>query len=150
MSPSAMITRCPLWGSHPWVCALSLFHQVGHLPWILVNHSWSGLQPSHNIQQSLQKIPFPASSLWPCLFPRHLPEEDGPAPRGVPRMHWDHRWHHCPWSHWSGTWCPSMEPHAGCLLIWVSVQPTKNTFIGPSCQLLQLPLRCRWCPPRPG
>ena len=30
-------------------------------------------------------------TLWPCLLPRHLPEEDGPDPRGVPRMHWDHR-----------------------------------------------------------
>ena len=38
-----------------------------------------------------QKIPFPASSLWPCLLSRHLPEEDEPDPRRVPRMHQDHR-----------------------------------------------------------
>ena len=30
---------------------------------------------------TLQKILFPASSLWPCLFSRYLPEKDGPDPR---------------------------------------------------------------------
>ena len=118
-------------GSHPQVHALLLLHQAGCPSWILVNHSWSGLQPSHNLQQSLQQIPFPASSLWPCLLSRHLPEEDGPDPRGVARMHWDHRWHHCPWLHLSRTWCPSTEPHVGCLQIWVSVQPTKTYVKAP-------------------
>ena len=43
------------------------------------------------LQQPLWKIPFPVSSLWPCLFPRYLPEEDRPDPRRVTRMHWNHR-----------------------------------------------------------
>ena len=34
---------------------------------------------------------FPVSSLWPCLFARYLPEEDGPNLRRLPRLHWDHR-----------------------------------------------------------
>ena len=134
-------------GSHLQVHAQ--LHQVGCPPWILVNHSWSGIQPTHNLQQPLPKIPFPASSLWPCLLSRHLPEEDGPDPRRVPRMHRDHRWHHWPWSHWSGTWCPSMKPHVGCQQIWVSVQPTKNACKGPHHQFLWLSLQCQWCPPRP-
>ena len=58
---------------------------------ILVNHPQLGVQPAYNIQHSLQKIPFPATSLWPHLFPRHLPEEDGSDPRREPRMHQNHR-----------------------------------------------------------
>ena len=93
---------------------------------------WSGIQPTHNLQQPLQKILFPASSLWPCLFPRYLPEEDGPDPRRVSRMHWNCRSHHCTWSYLSRTWCPSLEPHACCLKIWVSVQPTKTLVKAPA------------------
>ena len=118
-------------GSCPWIHALLLLHKVGCPPQILVNCSWSGIQPTHNLQQSLQKIPLPASSLWPCLFPRYLPEEDGPDSRRVSRMHWDHRGHHCPWSYQSRPWCPSLEPHACCLQIWVSVQPTKRHVMAP-------------------
>ena len=123
-------------GCCPQVCTCSLFNKVGCLPWILVNHSWSGIQPTHNLQQSLWKILFPMSSLWPCLLSRHLPEEDRPDPRRVPRMHWDHRWHHCPWSHWSRTWCPSMEPYTCCLQIWVSVNPQKTHVKAPSVTFL--------------
>ena len=32
-------------------------------------------------------IPFPVTSLWPHLLPRHVPEEDGPDPQRVPRMY---------------------------------------------------------------
>ena len=51
---------------------------------------------------------------------------------------------------WSRTWCPSMEPHVCCPKIWFSIQPTKNTCKGPSCQFLQLSLWCWWHKPRPG
>ena len=60
-------------GSHSQVCTFSLPHQVGCPPWILVNHSWPGLQLAYDFQQSFQKIPFPATSIWPGLFPRHIP-----------------------------------------------------------------------------
>ena len=63
-------------GSHSWIHTLLLLHKVGCLPWILVNHPWPGVQPAYNIQQPLWKILFPPTSLWPCLFPRHLPEVD--------------------------------------------------------------------------
>ena len=87
-------------GSHSWVCTYSLLHQVGCLPWILVNccKQAGQVQPAYDFQQSLWKIPFPATSLCPGLFPRHLPEEDGPDPLRVPRMHWNHWWHHRFWS----------------------------------------------------
>ena len=108
-------------GSCPWVCTLSLLHQVGHPPWILVNCPWPGVQPAYNIQQPLQKIPFPVTSLWPHLFPRHLPEEDGSDPRRVPRMHQNCRQHHRPWPHWGRTWCLPTEPHANCQQIQLGV-----------------------------
>ena len=98
--PSAeIITRCPLWmklltSLHTLATSLLLLHQVGHLPWILVNRPSPGVQPAYDIQQSLWKIPFPATSLWPHLFPRHLSEEDGPDPTRMPRMHWNCRHHH--------------------------------------------------------
>ena len=136
-------------GSCSWVHALSLLHQVGHPPWILVNHPWPGVQPAYNIQQSLWKIPFPVTSLWPCLFPRHLPEEVGPDPRRVPRMHQNCRWHHHPWLHWGITQYPHTKPHVDCPQIWFSVWHTKNTHEGSSHQFLWLPLWCWWCPPRP-
>ena len=107
-------------GSCPWIHALPLLHKIGCPPWILVNCSWSGIHPT------LQKILLPVSSLWPCLFSRYVPEENEPDPRRVSRMHWNHRWHHCPQMYQSGTWCPSLEPHACHLQIWVSVQPTKK------------------------
>ena len=119
-------------GSCSQVCTLSLLNQVGCPPWLLVNHSWSGIQPAYNLQQSLQKILFPASSLWSCLLSRHLPEVDGPDTRRMPNMHWDHRWYHCLWSHWSRIWCLSMEPHLGHLQIWVSVQPPKTPVKAPA------------------
>ena len=137
-------------GSCSWVCALLLLHQVGCPPWILVSHPRPGLQPAYNIQQSLWKIPFPVTSLWPHLFPRHLPEEDGLDPQGVPRMYWNCRRYHHPQPHWGRTWCLPVKPHVDHLQIWLGVQSTENTFEGSSCQLLlQLPLRCWWCPPRP-
>ena len=119
-------------GSCPWICALLLPHKVGCPPWILVDCSWSGIQPTHNLQQPLWMILFPASSHWPHLPWRHLSQEDGPDPRRVPRMHWNCRWHHCPWSHQSGTWHPSMEPHACCPQIWDSTQPTKTHVKAPA------------------
>ena len=70
-----------------------------------VDCSWSGIQPTHNLPQPLQKILVPACSLWSCLSSRQLPEEDGPDPRRVPRMYQNSRWYHCPWPHQSGTWC---------------------------------------------
>ena len=102
-------------GIHSWVHTLSPLHQVGHPPWILVNCPWPGVQPAYGIQQSFWKIPFPATSLWPHLFWRHLPEEDGPDPWRVPRMHCNCRQHHCPWLHLDGTWCPPMKSHTDCL-----------------------------------
>ena len=101
-------------GSCPQICALSLLHKVGCPSWILVNCSWSEIQCTHNLQQPLWEILFPASPLWPCLFPSYLPEEDVPDPRRVSSMHCNCRWHHCPWSYQSGTWCPPAEPH--CML----------------------------------
>ena len=111
-------------GSCPWICTLSILHKVGCLSWILVDHSWSGIQPTHNFQQPFWKILFPVSSLQSYLFSRHLPEEYGPDPRRVPRMYQNCRWHHCPWLHWSRTQCPPVEPHVSHPQIWVSIQPT--------------------------
>ena len=113
-------------GSCPWICTLPLLHKVGCPPWILVNCSWSGIQPTHNFQQPFWMIQLPASSLWPCLFSTYLPEEEGPDPRRVSRMHWNHRWHHCPQLYQRRTQCLSLEPHVCCPQIWVSVQPTKT------------------------
>ena len=137
-------------GSCSQVCALSLLHQVGCLPWILVNHPWPGLQLAYNFQQSLQKIPFPVTSLLPGLFPRHLPEEDGSDPWRMPRMYWNCRWHHCLWLHQGRTWCPPMISHADCLQIQLGVQSTENTCKGSSHQFLWLPLWCQWCSLGPG
>ena len=107
--------------SHSWVCTLLLLHQVGHPPWILVNHPWPGVQPAYNIQQPLWKILFPATSFWTHLFPRHLPEEDGSDSQRVPRMHWNSRWHHCLWPHRGGTWCLPTKLHAYHPQIWLGV-----------------------------
>ena len=113
---SSQDTHCG--GSHSWVCALLLLHQAGCPPWILTNCPWPGLQPAYHIQQSLWKIPFPVASLWPHLFPRYLPEEDGSDPQRVPSMYWNCRQHHHPWPHWGRTWCPPVEPHVDCQQIW--------------------------------
>ena len=53
-----------------------------HGYWSIVLNQESSLLMTFN-----RKIPFPVTSRWPCRFPRHLPEEDGPDPRRVLRMH---------------------------------------------------------------
>ena len=113
-------------GSCSWVCALLLLHQVGCLPWILVNHSQPGVQPAYKIQQFFQKILLPATSLWSHLFPRHFPEEDGPNPGRVPRMHQNCRWHHCPQLHQGGPWCLPAKSHADCLQICLVFNQKKS------------------------
>ena len=50
-----------------------------------------GLQLAYDFQQPFWEIPFPVTSLWPGLFPRHLPEKDGSDPQRVPRMYWNCR-----------------------------------------------------------
>ena len=97
----------------------------------------------------LWKILFPATSLWPGLFSRHLPEEDGSDPWRMPRMYQNHRWHHCPCLHQGRTWCLPTRSHADCPQIWLGVQSTENTHEGSNHQFLWLPLWCQWCPPRP-
>ena len=147
----------PLWssqdahcgGSCSWVHTLLLLHQVGCLPWILVNHPQPGLQLAYNFQQSLQRILFPATSLWPGLFPRHLPEEDGSDPWRMPRMYQNCRWHHHPWLHRGRTWCMPTRSYAYCLQIQLGVQPTENTCEGSSHLFLWLPLQYQWWPLRP-
>ena len=56
LSWSPQDTHCG--GSCLWICTLPLLHKVGCPPQILVDHPWSGIQPTHTLQQSLQKIPF--------------------------------------------------------------------------------------------
>ena len=101
-------------------------------------------------QHSLWEVPFPAPSLWPGLFTRHLPEEDGPVPWRVPWMYRNHQWHHHTCSYWGRTQCPSAEPHAGSPQVWSCVQSIENAHKGPCCKLLWLPIQCQWCPPGPG
>ena len=60
-----------------------------HGYWSFVLNEDSSLLMTFN--SPLWKIPFPATSLWPHLFPRHLPEEDGSDPQRVPRMYWNCR-----------------------------------------------------------
>ena len=115
MRPSAeIITRHPLWRK----LLMSLSTLASSPSWMHTmdtgQSSSTRSQPAYDIQQPLQKILFPVTSLWPCLFPRHLPEEDGSDPRRVPRMHWNHRWHHHPWPHWGRTWCLPTKPYADC------------------------------------
>ena len=136
-------------GSCSWVCTLLLLHQDGCPPWILVNHPQLGLQPAYDFQQSPQKILLPATSLWPCLFPRHLPEEDGSDPWKMPMMYQNRRGHHHTWPHQGRTWCLPMRSYAYCLQIWLGVQSTENTCKGSSHQFLWLPLQCQWSPSRP-
>ena len=104
-------------GSHSPVCTLSLLHQVGCPPMDTGQLSSTRSPACLWLSTVLQKISFPATSVWPGLFPRHLPEEDGPDPQRVPRMHWNHRQHHHPQLHRGGTWCPPMKPHVDCLQI---------------------------------
>ena len=111
-------------GSHPWVGTLLLLHQVRYPPWILVNCPQPGLQLAYNFQQPFWKILFPVTSLWPGLFPRHLPEKDGSDPQRVPRMYQNHRWHHHTRLHQGRTWCLPTRSYAYCPQIWLGVQPT--------------------------
>ena len=119
-----------------------------HGYWSIVLDQDSSLLMTFN--SPFWKIPFPATSLWPGLFPRHLPEKDGSDPQRVPRMYWNCRWHHHTWLHQGGTWSLPTRPYAYHLQIWLGVQPTENTCEDPSCQLFWLPLQCQQCPPRPG
>ena len=132
-----------------WIHKFMLLHQARCMSWILVNSSWWRIKPINYLQQPLWEVPFPASSLWPGLFTRHLPEEDGPVPRRVPWMYRICQWHHHTWSYWGRTWCPSAEPHVGSLQVWCCVQSTENAHKGPSHKLLWLPIWCQQCPPRP-
>ena len=132
------------------ICKFALLLQSQCTSWILVNSPWWRIKPLNYVQQPLWQVPFPASSLWSGLFTGHLPEEDGPVPWRVPWMYWNCQWHHCTWSHWGRTWCPSAEPHVGSQQVWSCVQSTENACQGPSHQLLWLPIRCQWCPPRSG
>ena len=132
MRPFAMITtRHPLWRKLPM-----------NLPTLPTSWSW---MPTTDIGRSFL-IRNPASSqpstapledtiscvfLWPCLFSRHLPE-DGPGPRRVPRMHWDCRWHHCPWSYQSRTWYPPTKPHACCYKYGLVFNPQKMHVKAPA------------------
>ena len=145
---SVLESLWPQWGHLPWspqnaqcggscsqVCTLLLLHYVRHPPWLLVNHPWPGLQLVYNFQQSLWKISFPVTSLWPGLLWRHHPEEDGSHPWRIPRMYWNCRQHHCPWPHRGRTWCLPVISHADCLQIQLGVQTTEDTHEGPSHQL---------------
>ena len=67
-----------------------------HRYWLIILDQESSLLTTFN---SPLEDTFSLSSLWPCLLSGHLPEEDGPDPRRVPRMHQDCRQHHCPWLH---------------------------------------------------
>ena len=51
---------------------LWLLDQVVCPPLILVKHPQPGLQLAYDFQQSFQKIPFPATSLWPGLFQKKM------------------------------------------------------------------------------
>ena len=130
-------------------CKFTLLHQARCKSWILVNSPWWRIKHLNYLQQSLWEVPFPVPSLWPSLLTRHLPEEDGPVPQRVPWMYWNCQRHHCTWSYWGRTQCPSAEPHVGSLKVWSCVQSTEDTHKGPSCKLLWLPIWCQWCPPRP-
>ena len=88
----------------------------------------------------LEDIMLPASSLWPCLFSRHLPEEDGPDPRRVSRVHWE-----C--TDDITVHSPTKAEHDADLWNLMHVLPTryglvfnpqKNACEGPSCQFLWL------------
>ena len=67
----------------------------------------------------------------------------------MPRMYWNHRWHHHTQLHWGRIWCPPTRPYAYHPQIWLGVQPPEDTHEGSSSQFLWLPLWCQWCPPRP-
>ena len=66
----------------------TLASSLSYMPAMDTGQSYlTGLQLAYNFQQPFWKIPFPATSLWPGLFPRHLPEENGSDPQRVPRMY---------------------------------------------------------------
>ena len=127
----------------------TLLHQAWCMSWILVNSPWWRIKPLNYLQQPLWEVPLPASCLWSGLFTRHLPEEDEPVPWRVPWMYQNHQWHHCTWSYWGRTQCPSAEPHVSSPQVWSCVQSTENACKGPSHKILWLPIWCQWCPPGP-
>ena len=96
-----------------WICKFTLLCQAWCMSWILVNSPWWRIKPLNYLQQPLWEVLLPASSLWPGLLTRYLPEGDGPVPWRVPQMHQNCQWHHHTWSYWGRTWCPSAEPHVG-------------------------------------
>ena len=65
-----------------------------HGYWSIILNQDSSLLTTFN--SPIWKILFPATSLWPHLLSRHLPEEDGPDTQRVPRMCQNCRWYHCP------------------------------------------------------
>ena len=85
----------------------ALLHQAWCMSWILVHSPWWRIKSFNYLQQPPWEVLLPASSLQSGLLTGHLPEEDGPVPQGVPWMYRNHQWHHCTWSHWGRTWCPS-------------------------------------------
>ena len=125
-------TRHPLWKKLP----MNLHTPTTSQSWVpITDTGWSLLIRNPAYSQPLiapWKILLHASSLWPCLFSRYLPEEDGADPRRVSRMHWNCRQHHSPQAYQSRTLWPSPEPHVCCLQIWVSVQPTKTHVKAPA------------------
>ena len=77
MRPSAVITtRCPPWRKLLTEFAHSRFFtklDAHHGYWSIILDQDSSLLTTFN--SPFQKILFPATSLWPGLFPRHLPEK---------------------------------------------------------------------------
>ena len=47
-------------------------------------------------------------------------------------MYWNHQWHHCTCLYWGGTWCPSVEPHAGSPQVWILFNPQKTHIKAPA------------------
>ena len=135
-------------GSCSQVHSLSILHQVGCPPWILVNRPSPGLQLAYDFQQSFWKIPFPVTSLWPGLFPRHLPEEDGSDPWRMPRMNQNCRWHCHPQPHWGGTRCPQDLMQITCKYDLV-FNPQKTHVKAQAIRLFGCLYDGQWCPPRP-
>ena len=84
------------------------------------------------------------------LFPRHLPEKDGSDPWRMPRMYWNHRWHHCAWLHRGRTWCLPTRSHENRPQIWLGVQPTEDTCESPSHQFFGCLYDANGVHPDPG
>ena len=90
-----------------------------HAYWSIILNQDSSLLMTFN--SPFGRYHFFATSLWPCLLPRHLPEEDGPDPQRVPRMYWNHRQYHHPQPHQGRTQHLPAKPHADCLQIQFGV-----------------------------